>query len=95
MSAGVKFSHFKHPGRFGGKWPPGLLERENNNKAESFFDLNLMATMAWMTNKVLEWGIKTQWRRILLDEKHKNFIAAERKWEMLAATNVKMSNSEK
>ena len=30
-----------------------------------------------------------------MEEKHENFIAAERKREMLAATKVKMSGSEK
>ena len=31
----------------------------------------------------------------MLEEKHKNFVAAVRKWEMLAATKVKMSGSDK
>ena len=31
----------------------------------------------------------------LLEEQHENFVAAVRKWEMLAATKVKMSGSEK
>ena len=30
-----------------------------------------------------------------MEEKHENFIAVVRKWKMLAATNVKMSGSEK
>ena len=30
----------------------------------------------------------------LLEEKHENFIAAVRKWEMVAATKVKMGGSE-
>ena len=38
---------------------------------------------------------KKQRRRVLLDEKHENFMAALRKWEMLAAgTKVKISGSE-
>ena len=36
-----------------------------------------------------------QRRRISLEEKHENFIVAVRKWEMLAASKVKMSSSEK
>ena len=36
-----------------------------------------------------------QRRRISLQEKHENVIAAVRKWEMLAASKVKMSGSEK
>ena len=35
-----------------------------------------------------------QRRRILLEEKHENFIAAVRKWDMLAASKMKMSGSE-
>ena len=31
----------------------------------------------------------------MLEEQHENFVAAVRKWEMLAATKVKMSVSEK
>ena len=38
---------------------------------------------------------KNQRRHFLLEEKHKNLVAAVRKWEMLAATNVKKSGSEK
>ena len=30
-----------------------------------------------------------------MEEKHENFIAAVRKWEMLAASKVKLSGSEK
>ena len=36
-----------------------------------------------------------QGRRISLQEKNENVIAAVRKWEMLAASKVKMSGSEK
>ena len=36
-----------------------------------------------------------QRRRISLQEKHENVIAAVIKWEMLAASKVKMSSSEK
>ena len=38
---------------------------------------------------------KIQLRYFLLEEQHENFVAAVRKWEMLAATTVKMSGSEK
>ena len=44
---------------------------------------------AWARDK------KQQRRWILLEEKHENFIAAVKKWEILAATTVKMSGSEK
>ena len=38
---------------------------------------------------------KKQKRRISLEEKDENFIAAVRKWETIAAGKVKMSGSEK
>ena len=38
---------------------------------------------------------KIQLRYFLLEEQHENFVAEVRKWEMLAATTVKMSGSEK
>ena len=57
-------------------WPPVLFEREKkNNKVVSFstlFWLFLMFRLTWITEK--EPG-----RRISLEEKHENFIAAVRK----------------
>ena len=54
-------------------WPPGLLEREKkNNKVVSFSTLFLMFRLTWITEKELG-------RRISLEEKHENFIAAVRK----------------
>ena len=38
---------------------------------------------------------ETQETFFLLDEQHENFVAAVRKWEMLAATKLKMSGSDK
>ena len=39
---------------------------------------------------------KNNLRTILLEEKHENFIeVVRRKWEMLVATKVKISDSEK
>ena len=38
---------------------------------------------------------KNNLRTILLEEKHENFIEVVRKWEMLVATKVKISDSEK
>ena len=49
-----------------------------------------MSTLTWITAKELERD-KKQRRPISLEEKHKNF----KKEEMLAATKVKMSGSEK
>ena len=49
----------------------------------------------WKTKKELEREIKKKQRTILLEEKHENFIEVVRKWEMLVATKVKISDSEK
>ena len=38
---------------------------------------------------------KKQRRHFLLEEQHENFVVPVRKWEMLAATKVKISGSEK
>ena len=35
-------------------WPPGLLERKNNNKVVSFSTLFFMFTLTWITEKELE-----------------------------------------
>ena len=35
-------------------WPPGLLERKNNDKAVSFSALFFMFTLTWITEKELE-----------------------------------------
>ena len=35
-------------------WPPGLLERKNNNKVVSFSALFFMFTLTWITEKELE-----------------------------------------
>ena len=59
-------------------WPPGLLERKKANKVVSFSTLLLMFTPSYITEKELG-------RRISLEEKHENFIAALRKREMLVA----------
>ena len=53
-------------------WAPGLLETKKANKVVSFPTLLLMFTPSYITEKELG-------RRILLEEKHENFIAALRK----------------
>ena len=53
-----------------------------------------MSTLTWITEKELEVDIK-KLRPILLEEKQENFIATVRNCEMLAATKVKMSGSER
>ena len=57
----------------------------------SYLDGFLMSTWTRRTEKELERGMK---RPISLEDKRENFIAAVRKWEMPAATKVKMSGSE-
>ena len=41
-------------------WPPGLLERENNNKVVSFSTLFLMFTLTWIIEKELELVIENK-----------------------------------
>ena len=48
-----------------------------------------------MTEKELEREIRNKRDQFRWKKKHENFIAAERKREMLAATKEKMSGSEK
>ena len=50
------------------------------------FDLILMSTFMWLTQE--------KGRPISLQELFENFIPAERKWEVLEASKVKMSSSE-
>ena len=45
--------------------------------------------------KELEWVIEDKGDEFLWEKKHENFIAAVKKWEMLAASKVKMRGSEK
>ena len=96
--------HFKHTRvlTINGVATPGLLEiknNNNNNKADSFFRLHFNVYIDLDNcEKELEWEIKNKGvRPISLEERHANFIAVVKKikWEMLAATKVKMSDSEK
>ena len=67
-------------------WPAGGLEREkNNNKVVPFLAL-FFYVYTHVDNR--ERARASDWkqrRRISLEEKHENSIAAVRKWEMLAA----------
>ena len=55
-----------------------------------------MSSLTQIIGKELEREINNNGdHAILLEEKHENYIAAVRKWEMLAATKVKVSGSEK
>ena len=98
--------HFKHTRvlTINGVATPGRLEikkknNNNNNKADSFFRLHFNVYIDLDNcEKELEWEIKNKGvRPISLEERHANFIAVVKKikWEMLSATKVKMSDSEK
>ena len=72
-------------------------EKNNNNnkKAESFVRLNFNVYIN-VDNQERAKARNTQQRRpISLEEKHQNFTAAVRKWEMLGATKVKMCGNQK
>ena len=66
-------------------WPPGLVERKNNNKVESFSTLFLMFTLTWITEKELE--------RVI--ENKKDEFCRKKNMKMLATGKVKMCGSEK
>ena len=53
-----------------------------------------MFTLTWITEKELELGIENKGDE-LRKKKNMETQAAVRKWEMLAASKVKMSGSEK
>ena len=73
-------------GVFGGK-SRGLL-------VESFSRLFFMSTLTWITEKELEKEMKNKGDEFCW-KKHEKFIVAVRKWEILAASEVKMSGSAK
>ena len=54
-----------------------------------------MSRLTWITVKELEREIKKHKRQMSLETQHENFIAVVRKRERLAASEVKMSGSEK
>ena len=83
--------HFKHPRVFAVNRIASLTFRDKTTTTKPilYFDLILMSTLTWVTEKVLERD-KKQRRPISLEKKHKNF----KKREMLATTKVKMSGSE-
>ena len=70
-------------------------KKYNNNKADSFFRLNFNVYINVDRRERARARDKKQRRPISLEEKRENFIAVVRKWEMLAATEVKMSGCEK
>ena len=80
----------------GNRMAAGLLEREKKQQQiRVFFDV-IFDVYIHVDNreraKASDWK---QRRKISLEEKHENFMAEVRKWEMLEASKVKMSGSEK
>ena len=69
-------------------------KKYNNNKADYFFRLNFNVYINVDKRERATARDKKQRRPISLEEKRDNFIAVVRR-EMLAATQVKMSGSEK
>ena len=50
-----------------------------------------MSTLMWITEKKLDWEIKNKGDQVRWNwENYEIFIPAVRKWEMLAATEVKI-----
>ena len=56
-------------------WPPGLLERRNNNKVVSFSVLFFIFTLTWITEKELE---------RVIEKKETNFVGRNT-WKFKAA----------
>ena len=64
----------------------GTLREKKQQQSQVFSNvIFLCLPLTWITEKELERVIKKRWR-ILLKKKHENFIAAVRKWEMLAVS---------
>ena len=73
-----------------------LLSAIEEEFFQSFFWLNFNVYInVHKREKARARNKKNKTETILLEEKHENFIVVVRKWEMLAATKVKISDSEK
>ena len=70
-------------------------EKEKKQQSRVFFDVIFYVDIHVDNRGRARESAWKQRRRILLEEKHENFIVAVRKWEILAASKVKMSDSEK
>ena len=70
-------------------------EEKKKKKKESFFPLNFNVYINLDNRERARKKNKWQRRPISLEEKHENYIATVRKWEMVAATKMKMSGSGK
>ena len=67
---------------------------KKNNKAESFSTLFLISILTWITEKELE-RVKAKETNFAGNKKHEKNIASVRKREILVASKVKISGSEK
>ena len=80
-------------------WPPGLLERKNNNKVVSFSTFFFMFTLTWITEKELERVIENKRDEFCRDKNMKIQSGGETmrnaSGQQGAASKVKMSGSEK
>ena len=81
-------------GVFGGKshGHPDF-QREKQEQSHFLFDVIFYIYTQVNNRERAKESDQKQRRQISLEEKQKNFIAAVRKWEMLAASKVKMSGS--
>ena len=84
-------SHFKHPRGLAVNRIATRTSREkkNNSKAESLLYIFVDNRERARTRDT------KQRRRISLEQQHENYIAAGRRWEMLATSEVKMSGNGK
>ena len=69
-------------------------EKKKKNKAESFSMLFLISILTWITEKELE-RVKAKETNFAGNKKHEKNIAVVRKREILVASKVKISGSEK
>ena len=80
-------------------WPPGLLERKNNNKVVSFSTFFLMFTLTCITEKELERVIENKRDELCREKNMKIQSGGETmrnaSGQQGAASKVKMSGSEK
>ena len=80
-------------------WPPGLLERKNNDKVVSFSALFFMFTLTWITEKELERVIENKedefrWKKNM-EIQSGNEKITNASGQQGAASKVKMSGSGK
>ena len=77
------------------QWKNMKSLKSEMTKGFSFQRVTMLNKVTLRCKRRLNSDKTKQLRPILFVEKHKNFIAVIRKWEILAATKVKMSGSEK